>query len=119
MNELVVIYALYPNIVLSVTAVNGEIFRVYPGDGAGRLDDVPPERVAHRTSPTTRHARGAEEIFEYAHHTVRDEDYVLATAVQANLASGAATHRAVRPQRARPAPPTRHSLTELAALATA
>jgi len=36
LERVVVIYALYPNIVLSVTAVNGEIFRVYPGDTAGR-----------------------------------------------------------------------------------
>jgi nitrite reductase/ring-hydroxylating ferredoxin subunit len=87
MERVVVIYALYPNIVLSVTAVNGEIFRVYPGNGAGHSLTYHQNAAAMDLSdPAVR--TGAEEIFEYAHHTVRDEDYVLATAIQANMASG-------------------------------
>ena len=35
-HNMVVIYALFPNIVLSVTIANGELFRVYPGDRPGR-----------------------------------------------------------------------------------
>lgn len=87
MERVVVIYALYPNIVLSVTAVNGEIFRVYPGTGAGHSLTYHQNAAANDLSDPADRA-GAEEIFEYAHHTVRDEDYVLATAIQANLASG-------------------------------
>jgi phenylpropionate dioxygenase-like ring-hydroxylating dioxygenase large terminal subunit len=87
MERVVVIYALYPNIVLSVTAVNGEIFRVYPGSRAGHsLTYHQNASASDLSDPANRKA--AEEIFEYAHHTVRDEDYVLATAIQANLASG-------------------------------
>jgi phenylpropionate dioxygenase-like ring-hydroxylating dioxygenase large terminal subunit len=87
MDSIVVIYALYPNIVLSVTAVNGEIFRVYPTDGPGKS-------VTFHQNATSMDLNidglreGANEVFEYAHHTVRDEDYVLATAVQRNLATG-------------------------------
>ena len=33
---MVVIYALFPNIVLSATIANGELFRVYPSEVAGR-----------------------------------------------------------------------------------
>jgi nitrite reductase/ring-hydroxylating ferredoxin subunit len=35
-HNMVVIYALFPNIVLSVTIANGELFRIYPGDEPGR-----------------------------------------------------------------------------------
>lgn len=87
LNNLVVIYALYPNIVLSVTAANGEIFRVYPGDGPGRSTTFHQNAAAWDLSDDGRR-QAAQEVFDYAHHTVRDEDYVLATAVQANLASG-------------------------------
>jgi phenylpropionate dioxygenase-like ring-hydroxylating dioxygenase large terminal subunit len=87
LNNLVVIYALYPNIVLSVTSANGEIFRVYPGDAPGRSTTFHQNASAwDLADDATR--RAAEEVFDYAHHTVRDEDYVLATAVQANLSSG-------------------------------
>ena len=87
MEKVVVIYALYPNIVLSVTAVNGEIFRVYP-------DLDPGKSVTFHQNATSLDVsvegmmEGAAEVFEYAHHTVRDEDYVLATGVQKNLATG-------------------------------
>lgn len=87
MQRVVVIYALYPNIVLSVTAVNGEIFRVYPGNGAGHsLTYHQNASAMDLAEPANRQA--AEEIFDYAHHTVRDEDYLLAAAIQANLNSG-------------------------------
>ncbi|HWA65929.1 MAG TPA: SRPBCC family protein [Mycobacteriales bacterium] len=91
LDRLVVIYAIYPNVVLSVTAVNGEIFRVYPGDSAGESTTyhqnswrLPIDDVATRES--------AEAVFEYAHHTVRDEDYALAERLQANLATGLSPH---------------------------
>lgn len=86
-NHLVVIYALFPNIVMSVTVTNGEVFRIYPGDRPGhsvtehmnatRLDLDDPDQRA-----------GAEAVFEYAHGTVRDEDYELAADLQQNLFSG-------------------------------
>jgi nitrite reductase/ring-hydroxylating ferredoxin subunit len=89
MDKVVVIYALYPNVVLSVTAVNGEIFRVYPGAGPGT--SVTFHQNATSMDVSIEGIReGAEEVFEYAHYTVRDEDYVLASGVQANLATGLA-----------------------------
>jgi phenylpropionate dioxygenase-like ring-hydroxylating dioxygenase large terminal subunit len=87
MNNYAVIYALYPNIVLSVTAVNGEIFRVYPDGGPGKSVTFHQNATSMDVN-TEGMAEAAAEVFEYAHHTVRDEDYVLATAVQANMASG-------------------------------
>ena len=42
-----------------------------------------------RTSPS---AAGAQAVFDYAHGTVRDEDYALVEKLQANLASGAREH---------------------------
>jgi phenylpropionate dioxygenase-like ring-hydroxylating dioxygenase large terminal subunit len=87
LHSFVVIYALFPNIVISVTPVNGELFRVYPGDGPGHsvtyhqnaapIDPAQPEQVA-----------GAQAVFDYAHGTVRDEDYTLAASIQANMESG-------------------------------
>ncbi|BBX62636.1 hypothetical protein MSAS_18100 [Mycobacterium saskatchewanense] len=90
-HNMVVIYALFPNIVLSVTIANGELFRVYPGDRPGRSTTV------HQNSTTLdlsveSVAAGAQAVFEYAHSTVRDEDYRLAESVQANLESGARDH---------------------------
>jgi carnitine monooxygenase subunit len=87
LDNLVVIYALYPNIVLSVTSANGEIFRVYPGNGPGQSTTFHQNASVWDLSDEN-NRNAAEEVFDYAHHTVRDEDYVLATAVQANLASG-------------------------------
>lgn len=87
MHNLVVIYALHPNIVLSVTVANGEIFRVYPGDGPGRSVTV--HQNAAPLDLSQEGAReGAEQVFEYAHATVRDEDFPIAGTVQANLRSG-------------------------------
>jgi len=87
LDRVAVIYALWPNIVLSVTAVNGEIFRVYPGSGAGKSTTF--HQNAWRFPLTSDEDRaGAEAVFEYAHHTVRDEDYALATKLQRNLDTG-------------------------------
>ncbi|MBV9869996.1 MAG: aromatic ring-hydroxylating dioxygenase subunit alpha, partial [Frankiaceae bacterium] len=87
LEKVAVIYAIYPNVVLSVTAVNGEIFRVYPTDRAGH--SVTFHQNATSLDVSTDAARQASnDIFEYAHHTVRDEDYALATKIQANLSTG-------------------------------
>ncbi len=91
LERLVVIYALYPNVVLSVTAVNGEIFRVYPGGEAGASTTF--HQNAWRApldNDETR--RSAQAVFDYAHHTVRDEDYALATRLQENLETGLSPH---------------------------
>jgi hypothetical protein len=91
LDRLVVIYAIYPNIVLSVTAVNGEIFRVYPGSSAGESTTY--HQNSWRFPLDNEEAReGAEAVFEYAHHTVRDEDYALAERLQVNLETGLSPH---------------------------
>jgi phenylpropionate dioxygenase-like ring-hydroxylating dioxygenase large terminal subunit len=87
LDQCVVIYAIFPNIVLSVTAANGEIFRVYPGDRPGH------SITRHQNAwalpmHTDADREAAEAVFDYAHHTVRDEDYVLAAKIQANLETG-------------------------------
>ena len=48
LQAMVVIYALFPNIVLSATIANGELFRVYPSEVAGPLDHGAPELDAAR-----------------------------------------------------------------------
>ncbi|KJE22422.1 ring-hydroxylating dioxygenase, large terminal subunit [Frankia torreyi] len=87
LHNFVVIYALFPNIVLSCTVANGEVFRVYPGTGPGHSvtyhQNATPMDL---TDEATRKA--ADEIFEYAHSTVRDEDYVLASDIQRTMATG-------------------------------
>lgn len=88
---MVVIYALYPNIVLSVTIANGELFRVYPGEGPGRSITVHQNATPQDLSDATV-AAGAAAVFDYAHATVRDEDYRLVEGLQANLESGARSH---------------------------
>lgn len=90
-HNMVVIYALFPNIVLSVTIANGELFRIYPGDQPGR------SITAHQNSTPLdlseeSVAAGAQAVFDYAHATVRDEDYRLVEGLQANLTSGARDH---------------------------
>jgi phenylpropionate dioxygenase-like ring-hydroxylating dioxygenase large terminal subunit len=91
LDRLTVIYAIYPNIVLSATAVNGEIFRVYPGNGPGESTTY--HQNAWRFPLDDDESRaGADAVFEYAHHTVRDEDYALAERLQANLATGLSSH---------------------------
>jgi carnitine monooxygenase subunit len=91
LHNMVVIYALFPNIVLSVTIANGELFRVYPGDRPGRSITVHQNSTPLDLSDESV-AAGAQAVFEYAHATVRDEDYRLVEGLQANLESGARDH---------------------------
>jgi carnitine monooxygenase subunit len=90
-HNMVVIYGLFPNIVISVTIANGELFRVYPADTPGRSITVhqnsTPLDLADESA-----AQGAHAVFDYAHATVRDEDYRLVAGLQANLESGAREH---------------------------
>ncbi|MCV7443951.1 Rieske 2Fe-2S domain-containing protein [Mycobacterium paraense] len=88
LHNMVVIYALFPNIVLSVTIANGELFRVYPGDVPGRSVTVHQNSTPLDLSDESV-AASAQAVFEYAHATVRDEDYRLVEGLQANLESGA------------------------------
>jgi phenylpropionate dioxygenase-like ring-hydroxylating dioxygenase large terminal subunit len=90
-HNMVVIYALFPNIVLSVTIANGELFRIYPGDAPGRSTTVHQNSTPLDISDESV-AAGAQAVFEYAHATVRDEDYRLVARLQANLQSGARDH---------------------------
>ncbi|MGH3960473.1 aromatic ring-hydroxylating oxygenase subunit alpha [Mycobacterium sp.] len=89
--NMVVIYALFPNIVLSVTIANGELFRIYPGALPGRSITVHQNSTPLDLSEESV-AAGAQAVFDYAHATVRDEDYRLVEALQANLESGARDH---------------------------
>jgi phenylpropionate dioxygenase-like ring-hydroxylating dioxygenase large terminal subunit len=88
LQNMVVIYALFPNIVLSCTIANGELFRIYPSDRPGRSITVHQNSTPLDLSDESA-AAGAQAVFDYAHATVRDEDYALVAALQANLASGA------------------------------
>ncbi|GFG51336.1 (2Fe-2S)-binding protein [Mycolicibacterium agri] len=88
LQNMVVIYALFPNIVLSATIANGELFRVYPGEVPGRSITVHQNSTPLDLSDESV-AAGAQAVFDYAHGTVRDEDYALVEKLQANLASGA------------------------------
>jgi carnitine monooxygenase subunit len=90
-HNMVVIYALFPNIVLSVTVANGELFRIYPADKPGRSITVHQNSTPLDTSEESM-AAGAQAVFDYAHATVRDEDYRLVAGLQANLESGARDH---------------------------
>jgi len=76
---------------LSVTIANGELFRIYPGDRPGRSSNVHQNSTPLDISEESV-AAGAQAVFEYAHATVRDEDYRLAVRLQANLESGAHEH---------------------------
>ncbi|WP_375482700.1 aromatic ring-hydroxylating dioxygenase subunit alpha [uncultured Mycobacterium sp.] len=87
-HNMVVIYALFPNIVLSVTIANGELFRIYPGSEPGRSITVHQNSTPMDLSDESV-AAGARAVFDYAHATVRDEDYQLAAKLQANLESRA------------------------------
>jgi hypothetical protein len=83
--------ALFPNIVLSATVANGELFRVYPADVPGR------SITAHQNSTPLdvsdeSVAAGARAVFDYAHAKVRDEDYRLVAGLQANLESDVRDH---------------------------
>jgi nitrite reductase/ring-hydroxylating ferredoxin subunit len=88
LHNVVVIYALFPNIVLSVTIANGELFRVDPGDRPGRSITVHQNSTPLDLSDESV-AAGASAVFDYAHATVRDEDYRLVAGLQANLEAGA------------------------------
>jgi phenylpropionate dioxygenase-like ring-hydroxylating dioxygenase large terminal subunit len=88
LQAMVVIYALFPNIVLSCTIANGELFRVYPADVPGRSITVHQNSTPLDLSDEST-AAGAAAVFDYAHATVRDEDYALVAGLQANLESGA------------------------------
>ena len=90
-HNMVVIYALFPNIVLSVTIANGELFRIYPADQPDRSITIHQNSTPLDISDEST-AAGAQAVFDYAHSTVRDEDYRLAAGLQANLASGARDH---------------------------
>jgi carnitine monooxygenase subunit len=87
LQSMVVIYALFPNIVLSATIANGELFRVYPTDVPGRSITVHQNSTPLDVSDESV-AAGAAAVFDYAHATVRDEDYALVEHLQANLESG-------------------------------
>ena len=91
LQAMVVIYALFPNIVISCTVANGELFRIYPGDVPGRSITVHQNSTPLDLSDEST-AAGAAAVFEYAHSTVRDEDYALVAGLQANLESGVREH---------------------------
>ena len=91
LQAMVVIYALFPNIVLSATIANGELFRVYPSEVPGRSITVHQNSTPLDISEESV-AAGAQAVFDYAHGTVRDEDYALVAKLQANLASGVREH---------------------------
>lgn len=91
LQNMVVIYALFPNIVLSATIANGELFRIYPTDVPGRSITVHQNSTPLDLSDDSV-AAGAHAVFDYAHATVRDEDYRLVAGLQANLESGARRH---------------------------
>jgi carnitine monooxygenase subunit len=91
LQAMVVIYALFPNIVISCTVANGELFRIYPGDVPGRSITVHQNSTPLDVSDEST-AAGAAAVFEYAHSTVRDEDYALVAGLQANLESGVHEH---------------------------
>ncbi|MBV8928828.1 MAG: Rieske 2Fe-2S domain-containing protein, partial [Mycobacteriaceae bacterium] len=91
LHNMVVIYALFPNIVLSCTIANGELFRVYPADEPGRSITVHQNSTPLDLSDEST-AAGAQAVFDYAHATVRDEDYRLVETLQRNLQSGVREH---------------------------
>jgi carnitine monooxygenase subunit len=91
LQNMVVIYALFPNIVISATIANGELFRVYPTDAPGHSITVHQNSTPLDLSDESV-AAGAQAVFDYAHATVRDEDYALVEKLQSNLESGARNH---------------------------
>lgn len=62
-----------------------------PRRSARPVDHRPPERNTARPFRRIRR-RGRQAVFDYAHATVRDEDYRLVESLQANLESGARDH---------------------------
>ena len=107
LQNMVVIYALFPNIVLSATVANGELFRVYPADVPGR------SITAHQNSTPLdvsdeSVAAGARAVFDYAHAKVRDEDYRLVDGSSGEPGVRRARSCGVRPQRTWAAAPPLH-----------
>ncbi|ABW09541.1 Rieske (2Fe-2S) domain protein [Parafrankia sp. EAN1pec] len=88
LDNLSIAYALFPNIVVSVSAANSEVFRIYPGSGPGHSVTCHQNASGLDLEDETTRA-GAERLFDFAHSTVRDEDYQLAVEIQKNLSSGA------------------------------
>jgi phenylpropionate dioxygenase-like ring-hydroxylating dioxygenase large terminal subunit len=88
LQKMMVMYALFPNIVLTLTTVSLDLFRIYPGDGPGRSITVHQNSTPLDLSDESA-AAGAQAVFEYAHAPLRDEDYPVVERVQANLESGA------------------------------
>jgi phenylpropionate dioxygenase-like ring-hydroxylating dioxygenase large terminal subunit len=82
-----IIYGLFPNIVISVTPGNGELFRVYPATAADQSITVH-QNATRLNMSDEKVAASARAAFEFAHGAVRDEDYALVTQLQANLAAG-------------------------------
>jgi hypothetical protein len=64
---------------------------VYPTDVPGRSITVHQNSTPLDLSDESA-AAGAAAVFDYAHATVRDDDYALVAGLQANLASGAREH---------------------------
>ena len=91
LQTMVVIYALFPNIVHFGTIANGELFRVYPGDAAGRSITVHQNSTPLDVSDEST-AAGAAGGLRVRTLTVRDEDYALVAGLQANLESGVREH---------------------------
>jgi phenylpropionate dioxygenase-like ring-hydroxylating dioxygenase large terminal subunit len=100
--NMVVIYALFPNIVLSVTIANGELFRIYRGQKPGRSITVHQNSTPLDISEESV-AAGAQAVFDYAHAAVpsrvkrarRRED------VSRRLNPSRTTPRSGRPERLR------------------
>ncbi len=64
---------------------------MYPTDEPGRSITVHQNSTPLDLSVESV-AAGAQAVFDYAHATVRDEDYRLVSGLQANLESGARGH---------------------------
>ena len=88
--NMVVIYALFPNIVLSVTIANGELFRIYPADKPGRSITVhqnsTPLDISDESWPPAPKPSSTMPMPRCATRTTG------CAGLQANLASGARDH---------------------------
>ena len=104
LHNMVVIYALFPNIVLSCTIANGELFRVYPVDMPGRSITVHQNSTPLDLSDESV-AAGAAAVFDYAHATVRDEDYATCGRLTGQPGVRCTGEFGFRPQRTRAAAP--------------
>lgn len=85
--HLVMIYGLFPNVIISVANTFSQLIRIYPGDGPGHSVTYHQNALASDLSDkATRNAALA--MSEYAHSGIRDEDYPLLEGLQENLWSG-------------------------------